>query len=44
MNYGIILREKYLQLIPNHPGDIPGGTLRAILKQAQVTIDDFLKA
>uniref|UniRef100_B3EM08 YcfA family protein n=1 Tax=Chlorobium phaeobacteroides (strain BS1) TaxID=331678 RepID=B3EM08_CHLPB len=30
--------------IPNHPGDIPEGTLRAIVKQAQVTVDDFLKA
>jgi predicted RNA binding protein YcfA (HicA-like mRNA interferase family) len=30
--------------IPNHPGDIPEGTLRAILKQAGVTPDEFLKA
>ena len=28
--------------IPNHPGDIPEGTLRAILKQAGVDPDDFL--
>ncbi len=28
--------------IPNHPGDMPEGTLRAILKQAAVTPDDFL--
>jgi predicted RNA binding protein YcfA (HicA-like mRNA interferase family) len=28
--------------IPNHPGDIPEGTLRAILKQAGVDIDVFL--
>lgn len=28
--------------IPNHSGDIPEGTLRAILKQAQIAIDDFL--
>lgn len=28
--------------IPNHPGDMPEGTLRAILKQAGVEVDDFL--
>jgi predicted RNA binding protein YcfA (HicA-like mRNA interferase family) len=29
--------------IPNHPGDMPEGTLRAILKQAGVEVDEFLK-
>ena len=29
--------------IPNHSGDMPPGTLRAILKQAGVSIEDFLK-
>ena len=29
--------------IPNHLGDIPEGTLRAILKQAGINPDDFLK-
>jgi predicted RNA binding protein YcfA (HicA-like mRNA interferase family) len=28
--------------IPNHPGDVPEGTLRAILRQAGVTPDEFL--
>lgn len=28
--------------IPNHPGDVPEGTLRAILKQAGISPDDFL--
>lgn len=28
--------------IPNHTGDMPEGTLRAILKQAGVTPEDFL--
>lgn len=28
--------------IPNHPGDMPEGTLRAILKQAGMTPDQFL--
>lgn len=30
--------------IPNHTGDMPEGTLRAILKQASVTPDEFLNA
>jgi len=30
--------------IPNHPGSMPEGTLRAILKQADIVPDDFLKA
>jgi predicted RNA binding protein YcfA (HicA-like mRNA interferase family) len=29
--------------IPNHPGDMPEGTLRAILKQAVIYPDEFLK-
>ncbi|MRU81675.1 type II toxin-antitoxin system HicA family toxin, partial [Staphylococcus aureus] len=28
--------------IPNHPGNMPEGTLRAILKQAGIDVDDFL--
>jgi predicted RNA binding protein YcfA (HicA-like mRNA interferase family) len=28
--------------IPNHPGDLPEGTLRAILRQADVTTERFL--
>jgi hypothetical protein len=28
--------------VPNHPGDIPEGTLRAILKQAGIDPDHFL--
>lgn len=28
--------------IPNHPGDMPEGTLRAILKQAGVSPADFI--
>jgi predicted RNA binding protein YcfA (HicA-like mRNA interferase family) len=29
--------------IPNHSGDMPEGTLRAILKQAGIKPDDFLQ-
>jgi predicted RNA binding protein YcfA (HicA-like mRNA interferase family) len=28
--------------IPNHPGDMPEGTLRGILKQADIEVQDFL--
>lgn len=28
--------------VPRHPGDIPEGTLRAILRQADIDIDVFL--
>jgi len=30
--------------IPNHPGDMPEGTLRAILRQADVDPDAFLRS
>lgn len=34
---------KVYTTIPNHSGEMPEGTLRAILKQAQINPDDFLK-
>lgn len=30
--------------IPNHSGDMPEGTLRAILKQANISPEEFLEA
>jgi predicted RNA binding protein YcfA (HicA-like mRNA interferase family) len=30
--------------VPNHPGDMPEGTLRAILRQAGIEPADFLRA
>jgi predicted RNA binding protein YcfA (HicA-like mRNA interferase family) len=29
-------------MVPNHPGDIPEGTVRAILRQAGIAPDEFL--
>jgi predicted RNA binding protein YcfA (HicA-like mRNA interferase family) len=29
--------------IPNHPGDMPEGTLKAIINQAGISVEDFLK-
>jgi len=29
--------------LPNHPGDMPEGTLRAILRQAGIEPEEFLK-
>lgn len=34
---------KRFTTIPNHPGDMPEGTLRAILKQADIDPDLFLQ-
>jgi predicted RNA binding protein YcfA (HicA-like mRNA interferase family) len=28
--------------IPNHPGNVPQGTLRAIIRQAGISVDEFL--
>lgn len=35
---------KRFTTIPNHSGDMPEGTLRAILKQAGITVDEFIKS
>ena len=29
--------------VPHHPGDLPEGTLRAILRQAELNIEKFLE-
>ena len=34
---------KRFTTIPNHAGDMPEGTLRAILKQADVDVEEFLR-
>jgi predicted RNA binding protein YcfA (HicA-like mRNA interferase family) len=36
-------QTKAYTTIPNHSGEMPEGTLRAILKQAQINPEDFLK-
>lgn len=35
---------KRFTTIPNHSGDMPEGTLRAILKQADLDPEDFIKS
>jgi len=40
---GFRYREIVNTTIPNHPGDMPEGTLRAILKQANITPEAFLR-
>jgi len=35
--------SKHFTTIPNHPGDLPEGTLRAILKQADITPKQFME-
>ena len=34
---------KRFTTIPNHSGDMPEGTLRAILKQADIDVEEFLE-
>ena len=29
--------------VPNHPGDLPEGTVRAIVRQAELSADEFLE-
>jgi predicted RNA binding protein YcfA (HicA-like mRNA interferase family) len=29
--------------MPRHPGDLPEGTVRAIVKQASLSVDEFLR-
>jgi predicted RNA binding protein YcfA (HicA-like mRNA interferase family) len=36
-------RTNRFTTVPNHPGDMPEGTLRAILKQAGIEPDEFLQ-
>ncbi|MBP7498079.1 MAG: type II toxin-antitoxin system HicA family toxin [Bacteroidales bacterium] len=36
-------KTKKYTTIPNHKGDMPEGTLKAILKQADITPEDFIK-
>ena len=35
-------QTKRFTTIPNHTGDMPDGTLRAILKQADISVDEFI--
>jgi predicted RNA binding protein YcfA (HicA-like mRNA interferase family) len=37
-------RTNQATVIPHHPGDIPKGTLRAILKQLGISLDEFTAA
>jgi len=38
----IILTSRYTT-VPNHSGDMPEGTLRAILKESGISPDEFLR-
>ncbi len=37
-------KTKRFTSIPNHTGDMPEGTLRAILKQADIDVEDFINS
>ena len=36
-------QSKRFTTIPNHSGDMPEGTLKAILKQAGISVEDFVR-
>jgi predicted RNA binding protein YcfA (HicA-like mRNA interferase family) len=36
--------KNFYTTIPNHSGDMPEGTLKAILKQGGVSVEEFLKS
>ncbi len=36
-------RTRKVTMVACHPGDIPRGTLRAIIAQTGLTVDEFLK-
>ena len=38
------VRTNRYTTVPNHPGNMPEGTLRAILRQADIEPEAFLKA
>ncbi|MHB8521491.1 MAG: type II toxin-antitoxin system HicA family toxin [Limisphaerales bacterium] len=36
------LAEKNVTIpVPNHPGDVPNGTLRAIIREMGLTVEEF---
>jgi len=35
-------KTKKFTTIPNHPGDIPEGTLRAIIRESCIDVEEFL--
>ena len=37
-------KTKRFTTVPNHTGDMPEGTLRAILKQADIDAEDFINS
>jgi predicted RNA binding protein YcfA (HicA-like mRNA interferase family) len=44
MKYGIIPKTNRYTTLPNHTGDMPEGTLRAVLKQADIDPEDFSRS
>ncbi len=42
MKCGTMLKVVSGTTVPNHPGDMPEGTLQAILKEAGITPNEFL--
>ncbi|WP_201800186.1 type II toxin-antitoxin system HicA family toxin [Beggiatoa leptomitoformis] len=43
MRFGITLQQTVTQQSPNHSGDMPEGTLKAVLTQAGISTEEFLR-
>jgi len=41
--FGINRQTSRVTMVACHPGDLPRGTLRAIIAQTGLTVDEFLK-
>jgi hypothetical protein len=42
MRFGIMRRQIVIQPCPTTPGEMPEGTLRAILREAHIDVNEFL--
>lgn len=42
MKFGLTPTQTALPLFQNHSGDMPEGTLKAILRQADINVETFL--
>ena len=39
----ILRKDTYTPIVPNHPGKIKPGTMRSIIRQAGMTVEEFLE-
>jgi len=39
----ILRKDAYTPIVPNHPGKIKPGTMRSIIRQTGMSVDEFLE-